>query len=188
MPTVTVFASSGANVTGVGTIAWADTQNILISDNNYATAALTEADSVSNYLFASSFMIVVSGGARIDGITVNIERSEASVSAGSLSDFRVSLVKAGAIQSENKASATVWPTSDASASYGGTTDLWGTTWTVGQIQAAGFGVMLAVIKSNDANNETARVDRVGVSIAYATTFGISGRQSYTPSLCSLGAG
>jgi hypothetical protein len=51
--------------------------------------------------------------------------------------------------------------------YGSSTDLWGTTWTPADINAAGFGAALAVTEiSSRGANETAHVDHITITVHY----------------------
>lgn len=44
------------------------------------------------------------------------------------------------------------PTSDAYVSYGGSSDLWGLSWTINDINASDFGVVFSVVHSADVTN------------------------------------
>ena len=79
----------------------------------------------------------------IRGIQVDIVRM-AGV-ASSIRDEDVFLLKAGvATGSDHANTGTDWGTSDGTATYGSSSDLWGTTWTAAQINANNFGVRLRV--------------------------------------------
>lgn len=95
--------------------------------------------------------LAVPTNATIKGIQFNCHRG--SNRANVWSDKIVQLLKAGSAAGNNKAAAGFWPqtmwnqytipqTGGYLTVYGGPTDLWGTTWTVAQINAAGFGIQL----------------------------------------------
>ena len=81
-------------------------------------------------------------------------------------DADLYLLKAGAIVGTNHASATKWPTEMTAAAYGGAADLWGTTWTPAEINAAGFGLSLSALNTHPAQNRTATVDYMQITVTY----------------------
>lgn len=83
-------------------------------------------------------------------------------------DHEVRLLKGDVITGSNLASTSEWPTSDGTATYGGATQLWGTTWTVSDINSATFGAAI----SADVRNGTARVDHMTVTVYYQSTLPI----------------
>lgn len=83
-------------------------------------------------------------------------------------DHEIRLLKGDVITGSNLASTSEWPASDGTAVYGGATELWGTTWTVSDINSATFGAAL----SADVRNGTARVDHMTVTVYYQSTLPI----------------
>ena len=85
-----------------------------------------------------------------------------------LKDSTVYLLKGGAVPGgeQNKASASAWPTSKGTATYGNTADLWGATWTPADINASNFGVQLAATNTSAYSSETGNVDYVSVTVTY----------------------
>jgi hypothetical protein len=56
-------------------------------------------------------------------------------------DYAVKLIKGGVLQSANKAKTSAnWETTDTYVSYGGSTDLWSTSWTPDDINNNSFGI------------------------------------------------
>ena len=145
----------------VGTIAIANPSNAGASDDVYATIVMLLAQ-VGHYLKATNFQFAIPGDASIDGILVEIERS-ATVGVA-IVDSSVKIVKGGTIGGTEKASGSSWPTSDAYASYGSATDLWGQTWTPADINLSTFGVAIAATASLIAG--TARIDHVRITVSY----------------------
>lgn len=147
---------------------WSNADNAGASDNSRATVQITSSSNVSNYLRATGFGLDIPAGSIIKGITVGIERSEANSQDATIRDNVVSLVKNNSVVGQNKAATAInWPTSDATASYGGTSDLWGTTWTPAEVNNANFGVVLSVGRTS-GGDETARVDHITVAVEYTT--------------------
>jgi hypothetical protein len=50
--------------------------------------------------------------------------------------------------------------------YGGATDLWGTTWSVADVNSTGFGAALSVAYVSTAGNDWPEVDSVGTYVCY----------------------
>jgi hypothetical protein len=74
--------------------------------------------------------------------------SYASANVGTLGDsyvldYSIRLVKGGTIVGSDYATASDWTTTENTVTYGGATDLWGTTWTASDINDSTFGVVLS---------------------------------------------
>jgi cysteine-rich repeat protein len=141
-----------------GTSAWTNPMNAIASDDMYTVTS--PGGSPTQYLKATDFAFALPGAATVNGITVAIERHSA---AGLIHDARVRIVKGGVIGATDRALGGNWPTSDAIATYGGASDLWGETWTPADVNGAGFGVALSVADNVDA----AGVDQITVTISYS---------------------
>ena len=129
---------------GVGTVSWTNPGGITADDSSYAQCSLG-GSAVSHYLWATNFGFGIPTGATINGVQVSVLReSSSSSTSNNIQDNVVSLIKGGAVTGSNKATATYWPDSMHGASYGGTADLWGTSLTAADIDAANFGVALSV--------------------------------------------
>jgi trimeric autotransporter adhesin len=161
-------ANTGTNVTGVGTVAWTSPGNVVSNNNSYATVAVT-GGAISNYLQATNYGFSIPPEATITGITVTVGRFESSTGIGNdVRDSYVQMIKGGTVVGTNNAvTGTDWPTTEGVATYGGTANMWGTTWTPSDINASNFGVALAV---NSTNNRTASVDYIEISITYTGTY------------------
>lgn len=155
--------SGHANVIRAGsTINWQNTVNVLSSDNAYATANLGGTN--SHYLVAKNFGFAIPSDAVIKGIQVTVEKKSTS---GLISDLEVRLVKDGTTPvGQNKALVGGWPLVDTDFSYGGTSDLWLTTFTPAEINNANFGVALAAKSSSIGSIRTASVDNIRVSVTF----------------------
>lgn len=152
---------------GVGTKAWSNPSNAKASDDSRATAELA-AGATSHYLWAHNFGFALAEEATIVGIEVNIERSAGEL----MEDSVVKLAKASAVVGSNFAhkgnlvtGKGFWPLSDATAQYGELGSLWGETWTPADVNASGFGVVLAA-KNGGFSADTAKVDRVTITVYY----------------------
>jgi hypothetical protein len=170
--TWSVNDSAGA---GAGT-SWTTPGNIVSSNNSKATY-LVPINGQSNNLDATSFGFAIPATAFIVGIEVDIERMASASS--DLDDEDVFLLKAGvAAGTDHAAVSSYYPTSDSTRNYGSSSDLWGTTWTPAQINAANFGVRLKVDNDDTGTARTASIDHIQVTIYYqpvpTTSIGVSG--------------
>ncbi len=163
------YPTAGADVTGIGTITWSAPGRISSNNNQSTFAAVPVNDGTTHYLMGTGYGFAIPANASITGIQVTIGRYSSGIFSPLIRDNVVSLVKAGSIVGDNKAAATMdWPTSETPAYYGGTSDLWGTTWTPADINNANFGVVLSVINSQVFFSRTAYVDYITITVTYGT--------------------
>ncbi len=168
---------TGTNASGGSGIAWTNPGNITSSDNVYTTSALNLANPFgrsTQWLIASNFGFSIPGGSTIDGIVVEIERHAAS-SVGSPADGTIQIstdaTVAGQI-GDNKASATTWPTTDAYATYGSSSDTWnlasflGRAISAADINSSGFSITINGSVTAGKGTNTLSVDHVRVTIYY----------------------
>lgn len=148
---------------GGGQVSWSNLDNIKASDNTYATCGLPSTDGWADQLEAYNFGFSIPSNARIDGVEVQIERKASS--ANKCRDGEVRLIKAdGTYGTANRADiSTYYPTTDAVASYGGATDMWGETLTESVVEDVDFGVMLYVYLSQ---YENCSVDHIQMKVYY----------------------
>jgi hypothetical protein len=175
-------AGTGADVTGIGTITWTNPGYITADDTNYATASNVPINGgTTHYLQGTNYGFAIPSNATINGITVVINRQSSGVQSPFLRDNVISLVKAGVIQSTNRAAtSTDWPTSAlGTATYGGTSDLWDTAWTPADINNTNFGVVLSAINPNTGNNRTrnATVDYMQITVTYTPSLTVTINQA-----------
>jgi len=142
---------------------WDHRNDMRVSDGRYAEVDLGDTDS-SDYLLATKFGFAIPIGATIDGIEVMIERKGES---GTIKDAVVRLIKGGTISGNNYASSSSWPTSDETATYGGSADLWGLALTDADVNADDFGITVAVKRSSSSSSDkTASVDHIQLKVYY----------------------
>lgn len=162
---------SSRSSAGAGT-AWTGFGNTASSDNSYATITLAGGAS-SQYLKGISFGFSIPGGATINGIVVEVEKTDSGEEY--VRDQEVKLYKNNTLVGTNKAdTVSSWPATDTYKTYGGSTDLWGTTWTDTDINAAGFGIGFKVINNSVKFSALqAKVDHIRITIYYTTGSGSS---------------
>jgi len=164
--------ATASDTAGVGTLTWVNPTAVYSSDNTYTTVNVFGAiTSQSHYIACTNYGFSIPSGATIDGIVVEIER-KANNSAGSkyVVDFVVKLIKGGTISGSNLAdTVTLYPTTDTIATYGGSTNLWGLSWTHTDINASNFGVALSVKVANTLKTNTiASIDHLRITVYYTT--------------------
>lgn len=123
----------------------------------------------SHYLKATGFGFSIPSGATINGIVVEVERkASANTASNTIVDTSVRIVKGGALGvNDDKATAGGWPTTDAYATYGGSTDLWLETWTPTDINATNFGAAIAAEEvCTGTTAVTASVDHIRITVSY----------------------
>lgn len=156
---------------GPGT-SWTNPSNVQTSDNVYATIDLMNT-TVCRLLKATNYGFSIPTGATINGILVVVEKKASDVSK--ITDHNINLVKGGTVQTaEDKSSIEYWDTADEAVNYGGASDLWSNTWTVGDINDSGFGVGVRAQQTVDENLVTASIDWIGVTVYYTETSSGSG--------------
>jgi hypothetical protein len=160
---VTMTRSNASDIespsTGAG---WTSSGNIVSSNNSDASATIAAGGTSAN-LNATNFGFAVPAGSIITGIRAEVER--AASAASSIEDFDVYLLKGGAISGSDKAVAGYWGTSDNTRAYGGSNDLWGTTWTTANVNASNFGLRFKV-RNGAGVSQTAYVDHVEITVYY----------------------
>ncbi|MEK6751283.1 MAG: MBG domain-containing protein [Chloroflexota bacterium] len=155
---------TGSDDAGIGTIAWTNPGNIVSNNNSYAMANLT-VGTTSHYLQATNYGFNIPSGSTISGIETKIGRLGTDGLGSDVRDNIVSLIKGGVVTGENKAAVTTdWPSAETAATYGGITDLWGTTWTAEDINSSNFGLALAVRSS--VGTREAHVDYMQITVTY----------------------
>jgi len=168
---VTLSGGTAANTADAVNCA-ADASNIWISPADSLTQNNVYADvtnskfgtpDVTERLDNTNFGFAIPADATIDGIEVSVDRY---MDAGGATDYFIKLFKAGTLVGNNKSTGAVWPASDTDTyvTYGGPTDLWGTTWTEADIENTNFGVALcaqATVVRTDVH-----VDHITITVYY----------------------
>ena len=149
---------TASNDDSVGTSDWINVDNIKTSNDSWASGDL-RAPSTSKYLTGTNYGFTVPTGATINGIKVEIEESTGPY--GSVENS-VKILKGGTISGDEQSTGATLPTNDTYVTYGGTTDLWGETWTAEDINLATFGVGFSAVGG------IASVDHIRITVYYTT--------------------
>lgn len=157
------------------TVGYSPAANVTASDNVYATAVHCNCcDQNTQCLTVTDFGFTIPAGAAIDGIVLEVEKKRSAGTGGIVEDNGLQIMKGGVLTGPNKSQYGVdWPLTDTYVSYGGSTDLWGTTWTPADISASDFGVSLASISYICGATITTSIDHVRMTVYYSTATGVS---------------
>jgi hypothetical protein len=135
--------TSFTNDNSVGSIAFTSPSNAGLHDGNLADASATALIFAANtqYLKSTGFGFTIPGSTSICGIVVEVEKSATGINIlANVKDNSIRLVKAGSPTGSDYAKLTKWTSTQTYYTYGGATDLWGTTWSKNEINAPNFGV------------------------------------------------
>lgn len=160
-PHGTVGPFVGSSASG----SWTNTVNATACDSVFATRFIT-AGNTSPSLNITGFGFAIPAGASIKGIAAKITHEDFT-GAGGLTDNNVQLLKAGVATGNNEAGGS-WNdfVAPETFSYGGTSDLWGTTWTQSDINNSNFGITINVKNTNISGAATAAVDCATITVTY----------------------
>ena len=163
------YAGTAANVNNGGYIAWGTPDAIKADDTDYSRALIGSTKNPTDYLTGTNFGFTssyVPSGATINGIELVICRC--CDIADATYDYELYLLKDGTPHGSNLASATKWPTGAlAEATYGGSSNLWGGTWTQADVLDADFGFRLSCKSAIIAKaGEFSAVDYIKIRVYY----------------------
>lgn len=151
-----------------GATHWSTPTQVYTSNNSYAEADLLE-EGLSHWLRTTTYGFSIPTVATIDGIEARFEKR--AETASTIRDWDTKIVKAGSEQGSDYGQS-YWPTSDTYVVYGGSTDLWGLTWTPTDINASNFGVSISA-RNYDIDPRYAVVDHVQIKIYYTINIKIN---------------
>jgi hypothetical protein len=169
--------SSFTNDNSGGTIAFTSLSNADLSDGNLTSASATASLFVATtqYLKATGFGFTIPGSSSICGIVVEVEKGATGINIlANVKDNSVRLVKAGSPNGSDYAKSTKWTSTQTYYTYGGTTDLWGTTWTRTDINAANFGIVFsAEINGVVSLFPSAQIDHIRMTVYFNIVLPVS---------------
>jgi hypothetical protein len=145
---------------------WTNASNAAVDNSNAATATIVGKGSLSNTLRLTNFGFSIPVGATINGILVEIRMQGSN---GKTKDQVIQLRKLSGLVGANKArSNAIWPRNSARyIRFGGSSDLWGTTWAYSDINNAAFGI--DIVAKSRKNTALARVEFVRITVTYNQT-------------------
>lgn len=159
-----VIAGAGATVnTGSGPV-WTDPGNITADDATNASSSVF-ASATSDDLKASNFGFSIPGGATIDGIEV---RAQLAASFGPDNYVYVNVGKDDSTLATNKNPGVATTTTPTNYDSGGSSDLWGLSWTAAEINASTFQVR---IRTQNGSFLNSLCDAIWAKIYYTPAAG-----------------
>jgi hypothetical protein len=156
--------STTSNVVIAGSSgSWSNTGNAIASDNVRATFTLPNGvGNFTDYIQITNFGFSIPPAATIDGILVEIERSDPNVRTA---DNRIRIVKNGVIGAQEKSSGAGYANTDSYQTFGNSGDLWGETWTDADINSPNFGVAISARRTTNGTIN-GRIDHVRITVYY----------------------
>lgn len=155
---------------------WIDPENVKFTDNQLCSSTLQPNMTCfqdqcywSRYLDCQNFGFSIPGGALIKGIQLDL--TGFSNINSSIIDNEIFLLKNNLISGSNMALSGYWPITTTLRSYGGGTELWGTTWTATDIDSANFGVYIKV-KNMTSLTPTVYIDGISITVTYELATGV----------------
>lgn len=157
------YCGTGAEDTSFGSSSWEFPDRAQGTADGSITQVIL-APSTSYYLKCTNFgFTTIPSGATVDGIVV--EFGAYGRFSSTVVDARMRIVKGGTIGSTDRSSATPWDTGGTFPAHtrGGSTDLWGESWTDTDIKSSGFGVAIACTNTEFSRGQ---VDWVRITVYY----------------------
>jgi hypothetical protein len=151
----------------IGSQNWSNLSGILTaSDSSVATTGSFGNDGSRTHIAgATNFGFAIPSGATIDGIEVKIRASASFADRLMLGGY---LIKGGTLQ-PNTASAysehMLSSTSLTDYTYGGATDLWGTTWSTSDVNASNFGAG-GMSRGIGFGSASVSIDHISITVYY----------------------
>ncbi len=166
-PNTAAATGDCTNDTGIGTLEWTTPGQAFSNNANYASRGVD--GTVSNYIKCVNFGFSIPASARIDGITVGVERKSSATANGGSQDAAMRIVKNNVIGSTDRSTATTYTLADVFENHGGASDLWGESWDPSDVNLANFGAAFAVTKADPTGAaHTVTVDTIRITINYTT--------------------
>jgi len=156
------YGGAVANDSISGSTAWTNPTNAQGASAWNNTVATCFVDkTTSHFLRFLTYGFAIPAGATIDGIVVEVARG---VSGGSATTASAILYKASSQVGTAKTSGEF-----GSATFGTSTDLWGTSWTAAEINASGFG--FGVQATGGSNGTTVTMSGARITVHYTEAGG-----------------
>ena len=150
-------------------ITWTNLANIVSDDNSDANTEKVpsgfDSDEIHEHLRSRNYGFTIPAGETILGIEVQVEVWDANATLD-MDDSDARLAKADVPVGADRSIAGVWPSTRTVRTYGSPTDLWGTTWTPAEVNAAGFGFALQPRALSGGTGAIAQVDYHRIIVYY----------------------
>lgn len=148
-----------------GVTTWTNPANAATSDGFFANASLSTMGQPTFYLKATNFGFALNPCDDINGIEVRVEWSQ---TATTVVQDKVYLVIGGTVSTlMNRSTGAALPNPESITTFGGPTDTWGQTLKGSDINNAGFGAAISVIRNSGAT-ASANVDHITITVYHST--------------------
>jgi parallel beta-helix repeat protein len=165
-----ILPTSGSSVATAGSKEWSNPESITAADNSAASVQFMSTVQLSSSLVAKGFGFSIPSNAQVLGIELKIKwRCTLSGQATCPYTNIIGLRKIG---SANRAVTTYFlpynTNSFPESTYGGSTDLWGATWSPSDVNNVDFGANIVLKGGGGSGSSTAAVDSVTIKVYYDT--------------------
>lgn len=170
-PLTTATAADG----GGGTVAWANVNNAKVEDGALASCGAVGpggGGGTANQMNLTNFGFALPSNAIIDGIKLEAKVQTTGGASGN-DDGRIWLLRNGGstTPADTPNDGQAWGASLAWLTYGGSTSLWGRTWTPAEINHANFGASLSSHPSS--GTATINIDSVRITVYWHYSHDVS---------------
>lgn len=164
------YPTTTTTVNGTGLDSqWANPANIFADDGANATSAFFNTIFQTQELNGATFGFGIPSNAVIDGIKLEMEVPSSNRWFEAASTMK--LKKAGVLVGNNKSG--TGSVSSGVYTYGGSTDLWGTTWTAAEVNASNFGFGFIGALTSSPNDFSIAIDYVRITIYWHYSVDVS---------------
>ena len=154
---------------------WNNPDYIKADDTSYADVKLTKY-AQTEFLYITNFSFGIPTGSTIDGYEFIINRRGQFTGATGCADSQLYVYYNGSVGS-NLGSATTWPGTLTDATYGGSADLCGASFTLDNVNSSSFGLKFQATSRYDGNCN-AYVDYVKMRVYYTEGSGATVKPHY----------
>lgn len=165
---------SGTNNSGIGTVAWSSPGNILTDNGSNASGASAGKSVQMQYLVASDFGFSIPDGSTIDGFQARVQAAYGTAPSAAPVITHIYLVRGGSTLSSNFSSGASLTGSMTDYTFGGSTNLWGLSWTPAQVNASNFQFRFSCdsgVNSGFSSGASPQVDVMWVNVFYTPPAG-----------------
>jgi len=149
----------------VGLRDWNLDGNVTSSNDVYTSVTALLIGDDTHYHISSNYGFAIPSSAVICGIEVRVEKGEFGILAN-VKDNSVRIIKGGTITGNDHALASGWGGTDATSTYGSSSDTWGVSWTPADINSGSFGLAFSANLGGVAVLPTARIDQIRIRVWY----------------------
>lgn len=171
-PRFPTAATGNTGIIGGGGVAWGNPTNIEAADSVFATNAIPDTQ-VGDDLIGTGFGFAIVSTDTINGITLEVNVKQNTITGGGAVENSVKLLKAGAAAGTSLSTGAQPGTTVSTVSYGGVANLWGTTWTPADINNTNFGAAVSYANSTGGGtSRTVSVDFMRITITSTSAAGV----------------